>query len=166
MSDLIESVIEKVSEYNIFNYLLPGAVFTAAFGYLSGHSLFTGNLVVDLVVVYFAGMTLSRVGSLVIEPICKWMRVVTYANYDDYLAAVKLDAMIPTLLQENNTYRTLTATFLALLLVKSALYFQDQLADVNLHLNWIWLIALFVLFLLSYRKQTAYIRKRVVRAKA
>lgn len=166
MSDVIESIIEKVSEYHIFNYLLPGAVFVAAFGHVSGHTLFSGNLVVDLVVVYFAGMTLSRVGSLVIEPVCKWTRIVTYANYNDYLEAAKRDTTIPTLLQENNTYRTLTATFLALLLVKIALYFQDRFTSTNLHLNWMWLIALLLLFLLSYRKQTAYIRKRVNQTKS
>lgn len=166
MSNLIESITEKVSAYQIFNYLLPGAVFVAAFGNVSGHALYSGTVVVDLVVVYFAGMTLSRVGSLVIEPICKWTRIVTYANYGDYLEAVKRDATIPSLLQENNTYRTLTATFLALLLVKIALYFQSRLTNTNLHLNWLWLIALTLLFLLSYRKQTAYIRKRVNRAKS
>lgn len=166
MSNLIESMAEKVSAYQIFNFLLPGAVFVAAFGHVSGHALVSGNVVVDLIVVYFTGMTLSRVGSLMIEPICKWTRIVTYANYEDYLEAVKRDAIIPTLLQENNTYRTLAATFLALLFVKIALYFQSRLTSTNLHLNWLWLIALFVLFLLSYRKQTAYIRKRVNRAKS
>ena len=166
MSDVIESLAEKLSAYQVFNYLLPGAVFAATFGLVSRYNILVGNVVVDVIVIYFVGMALSRIGSLVIEPIFKSLRIVTYANYDDYLEAAKSDPTIPTLLQENNTYRTMTATFLSLLFVKIALSVQQHWAGTNLHLDWVWPIALLLLFALSYRKQTAYIRKRVSHMKS
>jgi len=165
MDNLIESLFDKISAYNIFNYLLPGVVFAAAFRDISRHTFFSGNVIVDVVVTYFVGMVLSRVGSLVIEPLFKWMRIVKYAKYEDYLSAEKKDSKLNPLLQENNTYRTLTAVFLVLLLMKIGISFQQSHPGLRLHFDWVWPIALFVLFALSYRKQTAYIRKRANSAK-
>ena len=165
MTDTIESLCEKVSAYNVFNYLLPGAVFVSAFQLVSGHSLISGNILVDIIVIYFAGMVLSRIGSLVIEPICIRLKIVTCASHEDYVEATNKDAAIHTLLQENNTYRTLAATFLAIISVKLAILVQHRWPEIRLHADWACLLGLLGLFVLSYRKQTAYIRSRVNRIK-
>ena len=165
MSDLAEKVIEKISAYNLLNYLLPGAVFAAAFGHVSTRTILTGNIVVDLVVMYFLGMVLSRLGSIVIEPLFKWLRIVRYAPYAAYLEAEKTDSKLATLTQENNTYRTFTAVFLLLVVAKAIFFFQRKFPNANLHLDWAWPVALFLLFAVSFRKQTAYIRKRATGGK-
>ena len=161
MSDFAETVLEKVSAYNLFNYLLPGAVFVAAFTHVSARVILSGNIVVDLVVMYFVGMVLSRLGSILIEPLFKWLRIVKYAPYTAYLEAERTDPKLPTLTQENNTYRTFTAVFLLLIAAKTMLVFQRKFPNVDFHLDWVWPVALFLLFALSFRKQSAYIRKRV-----
>ena len=67
----MEKIIEKMDSYNIFNYLLPGAIFDYMFEILFHMKLVQGNIVENLFVYYFLGMILSRIGSIIIEPICK-----------------------------------------------------------------------------------------------
>lgn len=166
MSEMFESICEKISAYHVFNYLLPGAVFVSAYRLVSAQTLIFGNVIVDIITIYFAGMVLSRIGSLVIEPICKRLHFVTYASHGDFVDAEKKDEAIHTLLQENNTYRTLAATFLALVLIKIAIFAQQRWPEFNLHVDWVFLLGLLGLFLLSFRKQTAYIRSRINRIKS
>ena len=68
MADPIGALAEKVSEYNLFNYLVPGSVFLVAWRYVSGAVPFENNLLLFLLTAYFIGMVLSRIGSLIIEP--------------------------------------------------------------------------------------------------
>jgi hypothetical protein len=165
MSDFIESLVDKISAYNIFNYLVPGAAFAVAFVYVSPVTLFSGNVIIDVVVVYIIGMILSRVGSLVIEPLFKWLRIVKYGDYEDFLAAEKKDSKLITLLQESNTYRTMTAVFLVLILVKIGMLLLRSYPSLGLYFDWLLPIGLLALFALSFRKQSTHIRKRVNSAK-
>ena len=165
MNDLVKALMEKVSQYNIFNYLLPGAVFAVALEHLSQYSIFCSSSIANLIVVYFAGMVLSRVGSAIIEPLFRGIRFLKYCDHSEFVAAEKKDPKIAILLQENNAYRTLTATFLILILVKIISSIQKALCNFNFHLDWIWPVALLLLFAFSYRKQTSYIVKRVASVK-
>ena len=161
MSDLIESLVEKVSAYSIFNFLLPGVIFATTFELITQFTVFTGNIIVDIVITYFTGMVLSRIGSLVVEPIFKSIRIIKFAQYEDYLTAEKKDSKLITLLQENNIYRNMTTVFLTLLIVKIGMPIQQNFPNFHLYFNWVWPIALLFLFAISYRKQTAYIHKRI-----
>ena len=161
MSDFIETVIEKVSAYNIFHYLFPGAVFTATIQATAGYSLLSDNILVDIIVVYFCGMVLNRIGSLIVEPLCRRTGLLKYSDYADFVAAEKRDPKLAVLLQDNNTYRTLTALFLSVLAIKLERSIQSWFPELDRYIAWAWPIALLILFVLSYKKQTAYIVKRV-----
>lgn len=161
MADFTGPLIEKVSSYNIFNYLFPGGVFLAAFERVSGNDIFSGNVVVDILIAYFAGMVLSRIGSLMIEPFLKCARFLKYCDYSDFVAAEKVDPKLATLSQENNTFRTMTAAFVALLAAKLLICIENKYPQLGTYLDWAWPVALMLLFALAYRKQTAYIVKRV-----
>jgi hypothetical protein len=62
--------MEKISSYNIFNNLFP-----ALFVYLLERStkviLSTDDIVKNIVLYYFAGLIIGRVGSIIIEPLLK-----------------------------------------------------------------------------------------------
>jgi hypothetical protein len=161
MKELIESLAEKVSAYNIFNYLFPGAVFLVGLGFLSPQPLPQCNAVVCLLVAYFAGMTLSRVGSLVIEPFLRKIRFVRYCDYGDFVKAERADPKVATLSQENNTFRTLIAVFFGLLAAEVGIAISQKYPEAQCVLEWAWPIAFLCVFLFAYRKQTAYIVKRV-----
>ncbi len=160
MSDLIDTLVEKISDYNIFNFLLPGAVFAGSYELITKQSIFSGNIIFDVVIVYFAGMVISRIGSLIIEPLCKLMHILEFAKYEDYVKAERNDPKLITLLQDSNVYRNMTTVFLVLLLIKILIPLYRDYQSLHTYLDWGWPILLVILFTISYRKQTSYIRKR------
>jgi hypothetical protein len=157
MADLLS----KISSYNIFNYLFPGVLFAiGADGWL-GLPIIQKDLLITGFVCYFAGMVVSRVGSLIVEPLAKWTGLVVYAKYTDFVKASAKDPKLEILSEVNNTYRTLCGLFLTLLVLKAYLKLElicPFLAPARLYL----LVAvLIVMFATSFRKQSAYITKRV-----
>ncbi len=159
------NIIEKISRYNLFNYLLPGVVFVIFALYIFDFDMdkiSNMNLVFTLFFAYFVGMVVSRLGSVIFEPLLKWTKFVKFAEYNHFLEATKIDKKIDELSEENNVYRTyiaLFATLLFLYIVKIAIVyfkFTDTQTEITI------LILLFVLFLFAYRKQTKYIRNRVI----
>ena len=64
----MKDLLEKLSSYNIFNYLFPGVLFAAMGSHLTSYSLLIDDTVIGVFVYYFYGLVVSRVGSLVLEP--------------------------------------------------------------------------------------------------
>lgn len=161
----MQELLNKLSSYNIFNYLLPGVVFVALAPSVSGDFFAQENLLVAAFLYYFIGLVVSRFGSLVVEPVLKRVGFLKFADYDAFVSASGRDAKIEMLSEVNNTYRTFCAMFVLLLVLR--LYRKLASTLPGLH-EWdvvILLVASFVMFLFSYRKQTDYITKRV-KAKA
>lgn len=158
----MEKFIEKLSRYNILNNLIPGILFLCLLKMLGIYNINMNDWIIVVVVGYFAGMVLSRIGSIIIEPLFKKCKIVKYTSYPEFLEAEKKDVKILELLADNNMYRT----FVAMLVVLLALYICHIIpaADGFIHTQWAILTALpllLLLFVLAYRKQTACIRKRV-----
>lgn len=157
----MEKCIEKISAYNILNNILPGVVFCYLSKVLLGKELIEGSIVDSLFTYYFIGMVVSRIGSLIIEPICKKTRIVKYFNYNDYMIACRKDEKIQTLSETNNIYRTLLALCITLILFMLFVHLRKiwcWFSDVS---NWIVISGLILIFALSYRKQTKYVYDRV-----
>ena len=154
-------IIDKLSSYNIFNYLLPGTLFAGIGSQISSCSLIETNLLVAPFLYYFYGLIISRIGSLVIEPVLKKLGFLKFAGYAEYVSASRDDASLDRLSEVNNMYRTLCS----LLLVLGSLVIFDTLAQaypvVAMAAPYLGAFALLVMFLFSYRKQTQYIAKRV-----
>ena len=157
----MDKIIEKISAYNIFTNLLPGVIYCYLTENLYGTPLLQDDLLVGAFVYYFVGMVISRVGSLIVEPTLIFIKFVEYADYPNYVAASKDDHKLDTLLETNNSYRSvlsllfcvgLTAVWVSAIAVSPAFqnYSQHTIATL-----------LFLLFLFSYRKQTLYITARV-----
>lgn len=155
----MEAFLSKISEYNLFNYLLPGAVFVYLMDMFGDAHLLHENILINFFMLYFVGMVMSRVGSLVIEPVLIKVKFIRYAPYEDYLKAIKVDEKIPTLLLENNTYRTFITVFtIAPIILIHTLLCESMWAESA----GVWIcIAILVLFLSAFRKQTNFIRRRV-----
>ena|SRR5665213_1548923 len=157
----MSDILAKISSYNVFNYLFPGAVFAFVCERLDLFKIGTDNLVLVLFVYYFVGLTISRVGSVVLEPLLDWTGLVKFAPYSDFVRAEEKDPKLQILVEVSNTYRTLTAMFLCLL----GVYFGQKLVELfsiyRSALEALGVVALFVLYLLSYRKQSAYIKRRI-----
>lgn len=162
----MDKFIEKLEEYKIFNYLLPGIIFAYLLKYYVGIDIFQSNVIEMAFIFYFIGSVISRFGSVVIEEILKKIKFIKYSNYNDYINAVKKDDFIKKLLISNNTYRTLCAGFLLILIIKGV---KELVNYFNLQTGIIYTIVIifgFILYLLSFKKQTGIIVKRVDKVKS
>ena len=162
----MSELLDKISSYNIFNYLLPGTLFVVIGDALTSYSLIYEDIFIAVFYYYFIGLVISRLGSLLIEPFFRLTKFVKYAEYGDYLSAAKHDTKIEELSETNNMYRTLSALFFALLLVvifeKCIVQLHPSLAT---FLPYILLLFFVGIFPFAYRKQTKYIVDRISKHK-
>jgi hypothetical protein len=157
----MKDLLDKLTSYNLFNYLLPGVIFAALVDSLTTLKLIQANVVIGVFVYYFLGLIISRAGSLVIEPGLKKVGFLKFASYADFLIASKNDPKIEILTEANNMYRTFCAMFILVAVVKIYNYASAEYAVLAENAPYFSIAALLALFLVSYRKQTTYITKRV-----
>jgi hypothetical protein len=157
----MKEILDKISSYNLFNYLLPGILFVFISKYFTDYNLIQENDLIGVFFYYFIGLVISRFGSICIEPVLKKISFVRFAAYSDYITASKKDEKIDVLSEVNNTYRTLMAMCVILLLLKIYNYLQ-VLWKIPAQITYIIIVLiLFFLFLFSYKKQTNYITGRI-----
>ena len=157
----MKDLLDKLSSYNIFNFLLPGVVFAVFVSKATSFKLMQEDVLSGAFVYYFIGTVISRIGALVVEPALKATKLVTFASYKDFVIASKSDDKIEVLSETNNMYRTICA----LLLCAGVAYITDiamtHYPIATTAAPFTGLLLLLVIFVLSYRKQTSYINKRI-----
>jgi len=107
----MKEIIEKLSSYNIFNYLLPGIVFSILTSKFTSTNLIFDNLIIGAFLYYFIGLVISRVGSVIIEPLLKRIKFLKFADYKDFVSVSKTDNKLEILSEANNMYRTFVSMF-------------------------------------------------------
>src|SRR5882724_6192936 len=142
-------IINKITSYNLFNYLVPGVLFAAFVDYFTIYPLIQDNLIIGAFVYYFLGLVVSRFGSLVIEPVLK---KISFLKFDPYIELFS---------EENNMYRTFISLFVLLILLKTYEIIEFKLAILKDWNPYILVGVLLIMFLYSYKKQTKYITKRI-----
>lgn len=158
----IKTLIDKLSQYNFVTNILPGTVLCLMLKHIVGYDLFVTNEWYQMgIIFYFVGMVNNRFSSLVIELTMKKTKIVKFSNYKEFIAAEKKDSKITVLSMENNVFRS----YISVCTISLIASLFKLIAD---NVNWIdeWkmqflLVALLLLFMLSYRKQTSYVRERV-----
>lgn len=157
----MQGVLEKISSYNIFNFLLPGTIFAYFSDRFTDTTFIQDDLLIAVFVYYFLGLVISRVGSLLVEPLLKKTGFVKFSDYGEFLKASKNDPTLSTLSEVNNTLRTM----ISLLLFVIGTITYDRISSAGssfaVYAPYILLVLMLLLFLFAYRKQTAYITKRV-----
>ncbi|MCS3834520.1 hypothetical protein HNP10_003319 [Aeromonas veronii] len=157
----IKDLLDKLSSYNIFNHLLPGAIFCVIGTHISDIQFLQEDIVSSFFVYYFVGVIISRIGSTLVEPFLKWTRFVDFASYDKYVVASKADAKIDILSETNNMYRTLISLFISLLLLELYMVVHDYYSWISEYKDLAVFVTLLVMFSFAYKKQTKYIKARV-----
>jgi hypothetical protein len=155
------TLLDKISSYNLFNNLLPGTLFAAFVSRYTSFALIHEDILLALFIYYFVGVVISRLGSLVVEPVLLKVGFVTFTEYTDYVKVSKSDARLDLLLESSNSYRTLcTAAALVLVAIASdklMLRFPSARTWFAVALG----VGIVVLFASAFRKQSEYIGKRV-----
>lgn len=161
----MKEIIDKISSYNLFNYLFPGIIFVVLLSKFTTIDLIIENNFLGAFLYYFIGLVISRIGSLILEPLFKKIKLVTFSDYKEFIEASKKDEKIELFSEVNNTYRTIASLFFCLLI--SVIYerlLSDILAMYGIEVYLI-AIGLLALFMFSYKKQTNYINKRIEKNK-
>lgn len=176
MEELGENIWEKISSYNIFNNFFPGIVFCYLVSFFTVFKLDNGSAWENIFIYYFWGLILSRVGSLVVEPLLIKIKIknrktkekesyIKRATYKEYSKASEKVPFIKVLNENNNMFRTMVAVFAAVILIKGyellSVYIIDFNSQLGNLLELLFLITGVVIFVFSYKKQTDYIRNRV-----
>lgn len=157
----MKELLDKISSYNLLNYLFPGILFAVLSKEITTYSFLQENLIIGVFVYYFIGLVVSRIGSLIIEPILRKLSFLKFADYKDFISASQKDSKIELLSEVNNMYRTLSSLFILLLLLKIYELIESNISILKDWNSYILLALLLFMFLLSYRKQTNYIIKRI-----
>jgi len=154
----MKDLLDKLTSYNIFNYLFPGILFVVLIKPTAGYNFIQTDMVLGAFLYYFIGMTISRFGSIVIEPILKKVRIVKFSDYSNFIKASKNDQKIELLSEVNNIYRTL----ISMLILVGLVNLYSAVIHINNTISLIILCVLItILYLYSYRKQTSFIVKRI-----
>lgn len=157
----MEELLTKISSCNIFNNLVPGAVFVSLLNFTGTYTFDFKSIVIELATYYFIGMIISRVGSIVVEPILKKMHIIKFSSYIDYVSASSIDDKIDVLSESNNLYRTIVAALGLFIILFAIIELKEEF---EIPANWITLpivIIVFFMFVISYRKQSGYISNRI-----
>jgi hypothetical protein len=161
MESTMNELLNKLSSYNVFNYLLPGIVFAVLAGEIIHYPIVQRDILTGAFLYYFVGLVVSRFGSLIIEPLLKALSFVKFADYRDFVAVSQKDAKLEVLSEVNNTYRTLASLFSLLLLLKLYVKLEGRFPWLKAWDATTLAVLLLVMFLFSYRKQTSYITNRI-----
>lgn len=157
----MKDLLDKLSSYNLFNYLLPGIVFVVLAKALTTFQLVQQDIILGVFLYYFIGLVISRLGSIVIEPLLKWSKVLNFAPYADFVSASREDKTLDVLSEANNMYRTFCSLFASLILLKIYECLSISFPIIGRWNAEFLIVGLLVLFCFSYRKQTQYITKRI-----
>jgi hypothetical protein len=157
----MKDLLDKLSSYNLFNYLLPGVVFAAISSQTTKYFLVQSDIVTGIFLYYFMGLIISRFGSLIIEPFLEWISFLRFSEYSDFISASKKDAKIELLSEVNNTYRTICSLLILLLLAKVYEVLEANFPLLERWNSFLLIFLLLIIFVFSYRKQTNYITRRI-----
>lgn len=157
----MKELIDKVSSYNLFNYLLPGILYVFIISELTEINLIQQDLLVGAFLYYFIGLIISKFGAVIVEPSLRHISFIKFSDYKDFVAASKKDAKIEILSETNNMIRAIIALFI---LIGLTLLYSILIKKFPECENWVigaLILMLFTLFLFAYRKQTIFITNRI-----
>lgn len=160
----MKEALEKIGNYNLFNYLLPGCVFSAIAEHYQLLVVHQEETISNLFIFYFVGLVISRVGSLLVEPALKKIKLIKFQDYTDFVRASENDPKIEMLSETNNMYRTLSAMFACLGLLKIWASISSWIGLREQVVQWSAITGGLVLFIMSYRKQSRYVGARIAGA--
>lgn len=159
--EALAAFLSKISSYNLLSNLIPGAIFCVIIKYLVGYDFISVSIIELLIIFYFSGMVIGRLGSLIVECLLRKLKVVSYIDHKSYVAAELIDKKIASICEANNIYRSMITAILTAILLKlyrAVVEFQWEFGYFS---EWMLLLTLLLLFVFAYRKQTSYLIGRI-----
>lgn len=155
----MERLLEKIDSYNLFTNIIPGYLMLIFNVYYL--DLFELNIIEQILIAYFIGLTINRLGSIFTEKILLKFTKEKGESYDKYILASNNDKKINVLLQERNTYRTFCTLFIVciieLIFIKVINIFNLSEYIVILLVS----IVFSIIYAISFCKYNKYIADRI-----
>lgn len=162
MDAIFSKLIGLLENFYLAAYIIAGAAVGIGFTFLD-IPFFQTEFWMNVGLCYFTGMISTRIGSLIIEPLCKCLNIIKKEPYETYLKAETKDSSgkLKSMSQVCGYYITMSAVSLILLAA-----YIIKLINIHEFFSFSWIIlacllGLLVLFVCSYRKQTNYVVKRI-----
>ena len=152
MEKLFETIIGKISRYEIITNLIPGTLLLFILA-LIGFDILFDNVVLNIISSYYVGLVNNRFSSLYVESIMRKLKWLEWRDYDKYNKAKAARPFIATLQETANQFRAFTAVFLLALLAVAYHFIQSVWPFAQKYGYIVILFLLFLLFLFSYMKQ-------------
>lgn len=157
----MEKIIDKLSSYHIFNYIIPGGLFLILCNNYLNIKIEQDKFIYFFFMSYFIGIIISRVSSLVTEKIIYFVFKIKKESHEDYIKASKKDEKIEMLMQDMNMYRSICTMLIILLIIKVVKIFGLYQLIRKDFLIVLLFILLIIIFVYAYIKQTKYVISRV-----
>lgn len=149
----MESIANNISSYNIIANFIPGMISIIGMKYFSNFDITHLNNLWVVVLAYFVGLIINRLGSIVIKKPCNILRCCKQQNYKLFIEAEKKDSKISILSETSNMYRSFATIFL----IAICICFYKNISSMNM----LPFLLGFALFLYSYIKQQKYINSLI-----
>ena len=152
----MSSFIQKIEEYELVNYLIPGVMFVLFRNFIFDNYILKDEGIIFFLKCYIIGFILSRVGSVVIEPALRKIYNIKPKEYELYCKAERKDEKIKILLKNSNLCRNCVAMILAVVVETVLIIFPKPIIN-----KMLFFAVLLWLFAEGYSKQTNMLIKRI-----
>lgn len=157
----MDKIIDKISSYHIFNYIIPGYIFILICDRYFDIKICDSNAVNNVIIAYIVGLIIGRISSILIEKRLYYVFKIKNESYESFVKAEVKNDKLNVILQDRNMYRNLFTTFLLLLVIKVLKVF-NLLSIINQDIRIIIiLVGLVILFAISFKKQSIYAISRI-----
>jgi hypothetical protein len=155
--------IEKITSYDLFTSLIPGAFLVEAFRASGVPFVEASNLASWAFLAYALGIFCNRVVSLLLAPAIERFAPRDH-SYSDYISATKSDQRIESLVEKATFYRSMLSGALVYLVGIAIFKFAgDFVSNPDFALPVAGCLAM-ILFWFSLLKQERYVASRVKKA--
>lgn len=127
MEDILSKLIGLLENFYLATYIIAGSAIGIGFTIMD-IEFFYSEFWINIGLCYFAGMIASRLGSLVIEPLCKIFNLIQWEPYERFLEAEKKDQTnkLLSISKLNSTYSTMSAVSLILFIASIIVNIKDS----------------------------------------
>jgi hypothetical protein len=156
-------MFDKLDAYNLVANLVPGAALTYALNLSGFPTPPPDDILAFLLVAFVAGVTVNRIGSLVLDPILRSKRLAFLKpkNYKSFVTSEREDSKLEILVANAGLYRT----FFSGGMVYFVLLIFGLLADhIGFSARWTLsgsLVVAMIVFLFALKKEDDYIHQRL-----
>lgn len=155
----IKFLVDRLSQYGFLVNLIPGTALCLLLELIGYNLIPDGSLYLSFFIFYFVGVVNNRFGSVFVEWFLKKIDVISFIPYEIFVEAESRDSKVSTQSMQNNMFRSYISVFiLSLIGLAHKEFAPDWLIQIQLPVLF---VCLLILFIISYKKQANYVKKRV-----